>query len=372
MIRVPSISEIYTNMRADAQVLFGTGSSIPTFSILNIVLVSFAGAMKLLYTALSVLEINILPDKATGELLQRQLDSRGIPVSAGKQAEGTLIFTGTPASVIPDGTEATTPSGYTYNTVGESVIESNGQSKEVPIQASTLGSEGNYIGQSLTLPTPPAGVDSVVYIKESPLGGQGPDTEEDSRRKIKLYDTTPLTLGLEDNYATIASSVDGVGRVWVQRAGYWTGPNTVVVTLATKDMLPVAPSTLTEVRNLFNSDPESNQFGTSIAVRNISTKELDIWVGMKPNTTDYQAAVEQAMQYYFSNTVQPSYQVLLSELFAAMDAAGVRDYIITRLDYGGDTVYDYTSSSISDRPTKILPGNGYTISLGTITFSGEI
>lgn len=358
MIQLPTLQEWYSTMRADAKTLMEADDQIPTLSLLNVFLVVFAGAIKLLGDHLNNVANWVLPDRAQGEYLERYLTIYGIGISSGTAAEGTIICSGTATTVIPVGTRLQTVDGILYSTLNQGTIGSNGFSGEIQCRCERLGIIGNYNGSGLTFLSPIPGVDSTVTVSIPFVGGTEADNEIRSRQKLLNAIRNPNTLGLISDYERIALEQDGVGRVWVQRADYWTGPHTVLLTLATSENAPVGSTIVSNVQSVFNDD-EYQQPGIIVKAADLEIEEIFLKVNIVPDTSGFRENVTTSLTAFFRDTIDPNETVLISALRSAVAASGVDDYTITELTpaTGGDT-----------SPRNYTPALGKKASFGGVTF----
>jgi len=347
MITVPTLSEIYSAMRADAQDLMEADAPIPRLSVLNVLIVVMAGAVKLLYGHLYNTGMWSLPDRARGSFLTRLLSIYQVTISQGTASQGAVVFSGNEGSVIPTGTILAQVDGTTYETVANGLITAEGISEEVIIQSVDTGNQTNYTGSELTLTSPPTGITGTAELVIDCTGGSNADTEEDSRTKLLQRLRTPLTAGLTSDYERICLAVTGVGRVWVRGGDWWTGPNTVAVTLATRENEPVSAQTLTDVQSTMYDDANV-QPGITVGVYNLTVDPVTVHVGIVPDTTVLRQNVEITLKTLFRDGISPRETLKISDIRSAIKSAGVDDYDIEKLVIGG---IDYDPVNIEASPS---------------------
>ena len=336
VITIPTLSEIYASMRADAQSLMESESPIPPLSLLNVLIAVFAGAMKLAYGHLYNVATWMLPDQAQGRFLSRLLEIYNIPISTGSSAEGSIVCTGTAGATIPTGATLLRVDGGSYITLVDGVIGSSGSSEPIPIQSTETGPNGNYNGTELTFQSAITNVNGTARVYSSCVGGSDADTEVDSRNKLLARIRTPNTIGVTSDYQRIALSVDGVGRVWSQGGDFWTGPNTVAVTVATSDNTPVSASALSNVQSKMVQ--KSNlQPGIVVGVYNLVEEPVEIRVEITPDTTGYRDNVDTAVAAFFRDGINPGEMLKIADIRSAITMSGVDNYHITGLVIDGVT-----------------------------------
>jgi len=359
MITIPTLGEIYANMRADAQSMMDSDSPIPQLSLLNVLIVVFAGAMKLAYGHLYNVASWMLPDQAQGRFLDRLLSIYNIPVSTGSSAEGAITCTGVTGAVIPTGTTLVRIDGTSYTTLIDGTIQDNGRSELITVQATDTGPNGNYNGSELTFQSAITGVTSVAELTTKCTGGSDADTEVDSRNKLLERLRTPNTIGISTDYQRMALSVDGVGRVWSQGGDMWTGPNTVAVTVATSDNTPVSASALGNVLSKMQQD-SNRQPGIVVGVYNLVEEPVDIKLSIFPRTTSFESNVETSLTAFFRDGINPGELLKIADIRNAITAGGVSNYIILDLTIDG---VEYDPQDIEASATAFKK-----FSMGVITY----
>lgn len=336
MITIPTLSEIYASMRADAQSLMESDTAIPQLSLLNVLLVVFSGAMKLAYGHLYNVAAWMLPDQAQGRFLSRLLAIYDIPIATGSSAEGAITCSGTEGVTIPVGTTLLRIDAGAYITLVEGVIGESGYSGSIPIQSTTTGPSGNYSGSELTFQSALTGIDSSAELSTNCVGGSDADTEVDSRNKLLARIRTTNTIGVSADYQRIALSVDGVGRVWTQGGDFWTGPNTVAITVATSDNTPVVASALSNVISKMEMD-SNKQPGVVVGVYNLVEEPAIIKVRLIPDTEGFRSNAETAITAFFKDGISPGETLKISDIRSAITMSGVSNYMITGIIVDGVT-----------------------------------
>lgn len=163
---------------------------------------------------LDLMEVKPIPDRvlldtAEGEYLDRKaLDYNEIrnPAAA---ASGTLLFSGEPGTVIPQGTEALY-GALIFETMTAGKISAGGIC-EVEAQCKSPGTAGNVLANMITmLRTAVDGINSVT--NPLPFGG-GAETESDDSFRERIFEKIrrPITSGNRNHYIYWAKQVSGVG-----------------------------------------------------------------------------------------------------------------------------------------------------------------
>ncbi|MBF0247136.1 MAG: baseplate J/gp47 family protein, partial [Alphaproteobacteria bacterium] len=196
-------------------------------TVLGVLARVLAGGEHGLYGYLDFIVRQALPDTAESEYLDRHADVWGIVRKAAAFAAGAVDFTGVNGTVIAEGTELKRADGVKYATAAEATIA--GGSATVAVVAVAAGSAGlANAGQTLTLTTPIAGVDSAATIAAGGLIA-GADQETDPALLIRLLARIqqPPHGGADFDYPSWALAVAGVTRAWVYAQELGIGTVTV-------------------------------------------------------------------------------------------------------------------------------------------------
>jgi uncharacterized phage protein gp47/JayE len=207
-------------------------------SVLRVMSDAMAGLAHLVLRYIDWLALQLLPDTAEKEWLDRHgniwlVNADGtIGRKSATFASGAATATGMVGSIIP----AATPMnalGVNYETMAETIIGSGPTPVSVPIQALDPGSIGNMSeGDSITFTVPIAGVDTSATIV-SMKGGADTETDDQLRSRILFRIRNPPMGGDIADYIIWATSVPGVTRAW---AACEIGPGTITVRFMMDDL----------------------------------------------------------------------------------------------------------------------------------------
>ena len=163
------------------------------------------------------LSLQLLPDTAEQVWLDRfgdiwLVNSDG---TVGRKqstfASGTVTVTGSAGSVLPSGSLFSQASVNYQST--EQIVVGSGPS-QVAVEALTPGTIGNLLaGSTITLTTPPPGLDSTATVIEME-GGNEPETDDQLRARILLRIREPPMGGDAKDYVQWTLSIPGVTRAW--------------------------------------------------------------------------------------------------------------------------------------------------------------
>lgn len=166
-----------------------------------------------LYGYLDWLALQIMPDTAETEHLERWGSIWGITRKAATKATGYALFTGEEDSSIPAGTELQSPTGQGYVTLAEAWIEDG--KATVAIEAVTAGLDGNASDATpLQLTIPVAGVQAKATATGNITGGSNAETDASLRNRLLVRIRTLPSGGAARDYVNWALEVAGVTRAW--------------------------------------------------------------------------------------------------------------------------------------------------------------
>src|SRR5262245_47949223 len=167
----PTLRQVREMVRNDITISL-TGAAIVGNTVLRVMADAQAGLARLVLKYLDWLALQLMPDTAEKEWLDRHgeiwlVNADG---SLGRKnatlASGTVGFSGTPGIVIPAGSGLVASTGDTYETLEfitlAALVE---QPTEVAVRALNPGASGNQPpGSALTPMVPIAGVNSDVIV----------------------------------------------------------------------------------------------------------------------------------------------------------------------------------------------------------------
>lgn len=175
-----------------------------------------AAAEVLVLRGLQYVEDQIFVTTADSEALERHATDLGMDGRlAATQATGTATLTGTSGTTVSAGLTLVADDGTEFTvTVGGEI---GGGELEVAIQAVEAGTAGNlYQGDTLTVQSPPSGVDSAATVGPGDtVGGTDQEDDEALRARVLLRKRAGNAGGTEADYQQWALAVDGVTEAHV-------------------------------------------------------------------------------------------------------------------------------------------------------------
>ena len=316
----PTYSEILTRVQADIDSRLPGADSTLRRSILNTLSYVLAGVAHGLYGFISWIALQVFPDTAELEFLNRWSAVYGVNRIAASKATGTVNFTGTNGAVIPSGSELRRSDGIIFTT-NASVTISAGAASAV-VTCGTLGLTGNTAGSSiLNFVSPLAGVDSNAVTAVAGLNG-GADAEDDTALRARLLDRiqSPPHGGSKKDYEKWALEVPGVSRVWVYPMELGLGA--VTVRFMMDDVYPDGVPQSADVLNVQAHIDSVRPVTADVTVVAPVSAPLDFSIELVvADSPEIRAAVEENLRDMIRRDATPGGTIYLSRINENISAA---------------------------------------------------
>lgn len=284
-----------------------------------------AGVAHGMYGFIGWLSLQVIPDSAEKEFLERWASIWGINRKAAAAATGVAAFTVQAGAVIPAGTQLQALDGVLYETTADATVTA--PSASAPVAAVTGGAAGNRVaGQSLALVSPIAGVQPTATAGEL-SGGADVETDDALRARLLARIQQAPQGGAEADYIAWALEVAGVTRAWVYPQEL--GAGTVSVRFVRDNdasLIPDAGEVATVQAYIDARRPVTAQVTVVAPV----AVPLDFTIsGLVPATSTVQAAVQAELADLLLREAVPGGTLLLSHIRAAISsAAGETDFVL--------------------------------------------
>jgi uncharacterized phage protein gp47/JayE len=210
-----TFTEILQSIQGDIDSRLPNSDSRLRRSILNVISYVVAGVTHGLYGFISWVALQVFPDTAETEFLNRWGTIWGVARIPASKSTGNITVTGTNGTVIPEGTELQRSDEVSFLTIAEATI-SGGQAI-IEVEAEESGEDGNTdLEIILTFVSPIDGADSEAEVGADGLTG-GANLEVDAAYLARLLDRIqqPPHGGNSNDYEQWALAVAGVTRAWV-------------------------------------------------------------------------------------------------------------------------------------------------------------
>lgn len=318
MITIPTITQLYTDIKSDLETTYG--ASIPVFGkvFLNVLSMVQAAKLKLFYLAIANVQKNIWVDTAdpesAGGTLERfgrvKLKRNPFPATAGQYS---IAITGVDGAIIPARTiyrsndDSVNP-GKLFILDTEYTI--SGSSGTIIVRALEAGIESKmFVAEGVTATSPLTNVDQAGSVASESIAPVAAETIEDYREKtIEAYRLEPEG-GSVGDYRIWSSDAQGVLRVYPYAATGepWKVNLYVEATIADSTDGKGTPSgaILTEVEEVVEQDPDTTRplnersrrpIGVTVDVLPVIPLDVEIQVtGFVGLTTEIEDLIEEAM-----------------------------------------------------------------------------
>ncbi len=347
----PTLDELHQRIKADLQAHLPGADVELRRGNLGVLAKVHAGAQHTIYGYLVRQALQIMPDTAEAEFLERHAGIWGVDRKPAAKARGQVRFSGTEGAVIPAGTELRRSDDRRYVTEAEATISSG----QAPVQVTAVeaGSQGNTeAGATLRLVGYLAGVNPDAIIESDGLaGGADPESDDSLRQRILARIQQPPAGGAQHDYAAWALEVPGIARAYCypQRMGV----GTVGVAVLAEDgqggwSIPDQAAVDAVAEHIESLRPVTAE----VYVFAPQAAPLDFDIRVTPDTSQVRAAVQAELADLIQRESEPEGAILISHIREAISIAA------------GET--DHTLMS----PTaNITAGPGQIITMGAITWS---
>lgn len=344
----PTLAQLVQRITTDLETSYGIVGAALRNSFIKLFGKVIAGAAHLLHGNLDWISKQILPSTADDENLLRWASTFGLERNEASFAEGTVTFTGTNETTIPEGTELVSADGVVFRTTGDGAIESG--EADIDVIAEVAGESGNSaIATVLSLAAPLAGVDPETTVSVAIAGGADQETIEELRTRLLERIQSPPLGGAQQDYIQWAKETTGVTRAWCYPA--YLGAGTVGVFFMRDNDADPFPSE-SEVETVSAYIETKRPVTAQHYVFAPTAQEVDFSIAISPDTAEVRAAVEAELQDLFDRDAEPGGIIYLSRIREAVSVAA------------GET-----DNSISNPSADIDPSNGYIATMGTVTWA---
>lgn len=354
----PTLAELITRTENDFSVKF-FGSAAPLRrGVLSVLARVWAGAVYLLHLYLGWIYDQAFAYLASGDQLDRHGVELGIYRKAAKFATGSVVFSGTPGTAIPQETLLQDPDDSTeYQTTADAVIGSDG-TVAVVVTALVAGSAGNRdAGASLSLVSPITGADPTATSSAGLSKGTDLEADEPYRARILYRKRNPPQGGAEADYIEWAMAVSPVTDAWV--FPQFPEANSVSVRVANYDASPPV-LTADEVADVLEylTDRTRRPVTADVRVASVQVSTVNVTARIKPFTAAVKAMATTELQDLFRREGVPASTIDGSAIQNAMaSASGASGAVLVQLVQDG-VVVDGLTLSMNQVPV-----------LGAVTFS---
>jgi uncharacterized phage protein gp47/JayE len=321
----PTLNELIARLKADIESRLDNADASLRRTLLAVLATVEAGAVHGLYGYLAWIALQVMPDTAEAEHLERWTSIWGIRRKQASSATGPISAEGTDGGVVPAGTVWTRPDGVEIAATAEAVIEDGAAS--VPVQAVAAGANGNTDpGVKLSLSTALAGIKSTA-LSDGLTGGADQESDADLRSRVLARIRQAPHGGADFDYAAWALEVSGVTRAWVYPREMGAGTVTVRIMTddATADGIPDAATVEAAQAHIDAARPVTADAYVVAPVPD----PVNIVVNLSPNTAAVRAAVKEELDAVILAESEPGSTTLISHIREAISVAtGETDHVL--------------------------------------------
>ena len=219
----PTLLQLRDQVLADITAAAAVGPLLSR-AVLRVLAYAQAGLAWLHFSFLDRVAKQCTPWSATDEWLEAWAALKGITRKSATAASGTGLFTGSPSvGVVANGASVTSADGTLY-TVTAGGTCGGGGTVTVALTAAVAGSAGNLVaGSSLTLTTPPDGVNAMGSVATALTGGADAELDDALRTRMLIRYAAPPQGGAVADYLEWTLAVPGVTRAWIAPLGGGAG-----------------------------------------------------------------------------------------------------------------------------------------------------
>lgn len=327
----PALTALVERIGADLEARLPGADASQRRTALGVISRVLAGSVHGLYGYLDELALQLLPDTADSEHLDRHAAIWGEPRKAAATAAGNVSFSGADGGSIPAGTLLQSAAGVEYLTQADAVIAAG--SATVAVKAALAGAAGNLAAASaLALTVPLDQVNSAAVVAAGGLAG-GSDSEGDDSLRVRVLKRIrqPPHGGTAFDYELWALEVADVTRAWVLPGHL--GAGTVGVAFVCDQLTPILPDAakVQQVQDYLETKRPVTAAVTAFAPVAVA---VNFTIALIPNTATVQAAVAAELADLLIREAQPddgngSGTILLSHIREAIStAAGETDHVL--------------------------------------------
>ena len=296
-------------------------------SNLNVLARMMAGAVHGLYGAMDFIALQVFPDTAEAEYLDRWASIWGITRKAAAKAQGPITLTGLTGSIVPAGTVLTRSDSAEFTVDANTTLVAGTATAQVT--ASVAGAAGNTAAASaLSFVSPVAGVNTAAVVAAGALvNGSDMETDDGLRDRLVARIQDAPHGGADFDYVNWAKEVAGVTRAWVYPQEL--GAGTVTVRFVRDDDASPIPdgAEVAAVQSYINARRPVTAVVTVAAPTAVA---LNFTIGVTPNTAAVKTTVEAELRDLIRREAVPGGTLLLSHIREAISlAAGETNYTMT-------------------------------------------
>jgi uncharacterized phage protein gp47/JayE len=322
----PSLTDLIERATADIEARLPAADARLRRSNLNVLARVHSGAMHGAYGFLAWAALQVLPDTADTEVLDRWANLFRVPRKAPTSASAEATFTGALGLTIPANSLLMRADGVEYVTLADGTFIS--PTLVVEVAALSAGVSGNAdAGAQLLLAAPVAGINSRVTLVDGATGGGDGELDDSLRARLLARLRQPPQGGAAHDYVAWALSVPGVTRAWV--FPQISGANTVGVAIVTDTDAGVTAPTAEVISATQALIDEQRPVTADPMVFVPTFLPVNVTLEVTPDNAYVRAAVLAELTDLFSRESVPGGRIPLTHFAEAISLAeGETDHVL--------------------------------------------
>lgn len=291
----PTLTTLIARARSDIETRLAGAVATIRNSFESVIARVVAGATHGLHGHLVWLSLQLFPDTAEDEFIERWAAIWGLERTAATKSTGSFDITGSPdTTVCPAGALWVDDGGVQYEQDDDGTIAAG--TATVTLTASTGGADGNQdVGTTLTLVSPVTGIDADGTVSGIGLtDGDDEESDADLQSRLLIRMANPPSGGGPGDYVNWALEVAGVTRAWEIPNGDGLGTVVVYFVLDNKagTIIPDAGEIATVQAHLDAVAPVT----ADVNVYAPAEVDVDFTIAITPDTSAVRAAVTAELQ----------------------------------------------------------------------------
>lgn len=313
------LSDIISRVQGDIESRLPGADSKLARSNLNVISISFSGALKSLYDFVEYHAKQIHVSSADSEHLSAHATTWGVERKAASFATGIATFNAVNGSVLPAETIIQRSDGLEY-VVTQNATASN-DTLNVHLRSVEAGLNGNAVASvKLGLISPIVGIESNGSVNQNGIsGGTEEESDESLRSRVIERIQTPPNGGASADYITWAKEIAGVTDAWVYpgRRGVGTVDLAFIMKNNQNSILP----TNSDIQNVQNHIDTVRPVTADVDVISLNSVALDLDIRLTPDNANVRAAVELEIKDYLYRNAEPGKTLYISQIREAISLA---------------------------------------------------
>ncbi|MDR1946589.1 MAG: baseplate J/gp47 family protein [Desulfovibrio sp.] len=292
-----------------------------------------------LYGYLSWQALQVMPDTAEAEHMERWAAIWGMTRKPASTAEGLVICKGVNGIVIPAGTEFQRQDAVRYISLTDALVGQHTPGEAIAaVRAQEAGAAGNAPDLTpLQLAAPVLGVEAQARADGNITGGADAESDASLRARLLARIRRPPRGGAAHDYIRWALEVPGVTRAWCYPLE--NGIGTVSVRFLMDDSYPDGIPTPEDVARVAAYIDSVRPVTAEVYVLAPTAVPLDLSIRITPDTPLVRRNAEAAVWAALKRDAVPGGTILLSRINEAISLAeGEEDHVLLQL--AGNVLYE--------------------------------